>query len=450
MEYNINDVDLNISRKIDKNTCEKYKIIPIKEVKNTIIVLCCKEEDEAKEYLRFIYNTEIVLNEINIEKYEYLRNIIFKVENENFQNDLLCNAIDRRASDIHFEPNENEVNIRYRINGGLILINKILLSEYTTLASKIKLQGNMDISEKRKPQDGKILITYKEINYDLRISSIPVVYGEKIVIRILYSNNFNYTLENLYFSQKKLNLIRKIVSLKKGLVLVNGPTGSGKSTTLYTILKEINKEDINITTLEDPVEAIIPNINQMSLNKKLDINFSNGLKNILRQDPDVIMVGEVRDEETAKIAVRAAITGHKVYTTVHTSTPREVFFRLEDMGVKSYLLRDSIVGIISQRLIKILCKNCKKEDKKNKYKELKLYEKVGCTKCNYSGYESRKLISSIYLLDKNYNELNIYKDKLCLSNIGMKEDLEELLNIGDISFQDYKNFMKGESLDEYL
>ncbi|AOR24945.2 pilus assembly protein TapB [Clostridium taeniosporum] len=356
----------------------------------------------------------------------------------------------RNASDIHFEPHEKEVDVRYRINGGLILVNKMLLSEYITLASKIKLQANMDISEKRKPQDGKILINYDNNNYDLRVSSIPVVYGEKIVIRILYSNNFNYRLEDLYFSKEKLELVRKIMSLKKGLVLVNGPTGSGKSTTLYTILKEINKEDINITTLEDPVEAIIPNINQMSLNKKLDINFSNGLKNILRQDPDVIMVGEVRDEETAKISVRASITGHKVYTTIHTSTPREVFFRLEDMGVKQYLLRDSIVGIISQRLIKTLCKNCKKEDTKNSYKGIKLYKKIGCSYCNYSGYESRKLISAIYFLDEKYDELNIYKDKSCLSNLGMKEDLESLLKIGEISFEDYISFMKGEGLDEYL
>lgn len=326
----------------------------------------------------------------------------------------------------------------------------MLLSEYLTLASKIKLKANMDISERRKPQDGKIIINYNDNNYDLRVSSIPVVYGEKIVIRILYSENFNYKLEDLYYSKEKIELIKKIMSLKKGLVLVNGPTGSGKSTTLYTILKEINIEDINITTLEDPVEAIIPNINQMSLNKKLDINFSNGLKNILRQDPDVIMIGEVRDEETAAMSVRASITGHKVYTTIHTSTPREVFLRLEDMGIKPYLLRDSIVGIISQRLIKILCKNCKKEDTKNTYKGIKLYKRASCSKCNYSGYESRKLISAVYFLDKEYDEIDIYKDKYCLSNIGMKDDLEELLKRGQISYEDYVRFMKGEGLNEYL
>ncbi|KFX55563.1 pilus assembly protein TapB [Clostridium botulinum] len=450
MEYKIRDVDVSISRRISKKISDKYKVIPIKQEKNTTIVLGYEIKDEAEEYLRFIYNNKIILKEISKQNYDYLRDIIFKVEDEDIENTLIYNAILRNASDIHFEPCEKEVDIRYRINGGLILVHKMLLSEYLTLASKIKLKANMDISERRKPQDGKIIINYNDNNYDLRVSSIPVVYGEKIVIRILYSENFNYKLDDLYYSKEKIELIKKIMSLKKGLVLVNGPTGSGKSTTLYTILKEINIEDINITTLEDPVEAIIPNINQMSLNKKLDINFSNGLKNILRQDPDVIMIGEVRDEETAAMSVRASITGHKVYTTIHTSTPREVFLRLEDMGIKPYLLRDSIVGIISQRLIKILCKNCKKEDTKNTYKGIKLYKRTSCSKCNYSGYESRKLISAVYFLDKEYDEIDIYKDKYCLSNIGMKDDLEELLKRGQISYEDYVRFMKGEGLNEYL
>lgn len=178
--------------------------------------------DEAEEYLRFIYNNKIILKEISKQNYDYLRDIIFKVEDEDIESTLIYNAILRNASDIHFEPCEKEVDIRYRINGGLILVHKMLLSEYLILASKIKLKANMDISERRKPQDGKILINYDHNNYDLRISSIPVVYGEKIVIRILYSENFNYKLEDLYYSKEKIELIKKIMSLKKGLVLVNG------------------------------------------------------------------------------------------------------------------------------------------------------------------------------------------------------------------------------------
>nr|WP_081603986.1 ATPase, T2SS/T4P/T4SS family [Clostridium saccharoperbutylacetonicum] len=208
-----------------------------------------------------------------------------------------------KASDIHLEPQKNCVFVRYRINGTLVLVHKIEHKEYAVLVSKIKVKANMDITEKRKPQDGKIVVTYNNLKYDLRISSIPVVYGEKIVIRILYCDNFAYKLEDLGFTEDNVKLIRKIISIKNGLILACGPTGSGKSSTLYTILKELDSKSLNITTLEDPVEILLPNINQMSLNKKLNIDFSNGLRSILRQDPDVIMIGEIRDEETANMVV---------------------------------------------------------------------------------------------------------------------------------------------------
>ncbi|AGF56415.1 type IV pilus assembly protein PilB [Clostridium saccharoperbutylacetonicum] len=201
------------------------------------------------------------------------------------------------------EPQKNCVFVRYRINGTLVLVHKIEHKEYAVLVSKIKVKANMDITEKRKPQDGKIVVTYNNLKYDLRISSIPVVYGEKIVIRILYCDNFAYKLEDLGFTEDNVKLIRKIISIKNGLILACGPTGSGKSSTLYTILKELDSKSLNITTLEDPVEILLPNINQMSLNKKLNIDFSNGLRSILRQDPDVIMIGEIRDEETANMVV---------------------------------------------------------------------------------------------------------------------------------------------------
>lgn len=449
-EYEIRDVDISIARKIDSDICEKYRVIPLKKQEGKILVLSYNASEESKHYLRFIYNTDIILKEVTKENYEYLKDVIFKVDSKDLDEYLIYNAIDRGASDIHFEPKQNEVDIRYRINGSLVLVHKIFLSEYLTLSSKIKLRANMDISEKRKPQDGKIVINHKSVKYDLRLSSIPLVYGEKLVIRILYCETFNYKLKSLGFSKDKVEVIRKMMALNTGLIIVTGPTGSGKSTTLYTILKEINKEDVNITTLEDPVEAVIPNINQMSLNKKLGINFSTGLKNILRQDPDVIMIGEVRDEETAHMVVRAAITGHKVYTTIHTATPREVFFRLEDMGVKPYLIRDSLIGIISQRLVKTLCKKCKREDKETFYKGNKVYKKVGCKLCNYSGYSGRKLVSSVYFLGREYGTEKIYNDRKCLSNISMKNDLESLIENGEIPYDDYLKFIEGEGLSECI
>lgn len=297
---------MKTAKNLKKEICEKYKVIPIKENLNEIIVLAYEITEEAKEYLRFIYNKNIVIKEIEEKNYENLKNIIFGREDRALEDVLIFNAIKDKASDIHLEPQKNCVHVRYRINGSLILVHKIDASEYITLASKIKLKANMDITEKRRPQDGKIMVEYNEIKYDLRVSSIPLVYGEKIVIRIMYCDNFDYKLEDLGFSEDQIKIIRKIISLNNGLILVNGPTGSGKSTTLYTMLNEIDSKFLNVTTLEDPVEIVMQNINQMSLNNKLDITFSNGLRSILRQDPDVIMIGEIRDEETANMAVLLA------------------------------------------------------------------------------------------------------------------------------------------------
>ncbi|MBC2438031.1 Flp pilus assembly complex ATPase component TadA [Clostridium saccharobutylicum] len=264
--------------------CETYKIIPISDRETEVIVLACDIKNGADEYLEFIYNKKINLQSIEEKNYEKLKEIIFGIEDRNLEKTLIFNAIKSKASDIHFEPHKTYVDIRYRINGSLILVHKMEIREYATLVSKIKLNSNMDITEKRRPQDGKIIVNYNNAKYDLRVSSIPLVYGEKLVIRILYCDNFNYKLEDLGFSYDEIEIIRKIISMNNGLVIVNGPTGAGKSTTLYTILREIDSRVLNITTLEDPVEVVMDNVNQMSLNRKLDIDFSTGLRSILRQD----------------------------------------------------------------------------------------------------------------------------------------------------------------------
>lgn len=406
--------------------------------------------DEAREYLRFMYNERIILSEISEYNYEHLKNIIFGAERKRLDEILIFNAIRDNASDIHLEPKDNYVDVRYRINGSLILVHKIDKDEYTAIASKIKLKANMDITEKRYPQDGKIIISYNDAKYDLRISSIPLIYGEKLVIRILYCNKFTYTLEDLNFSKEQIKIIRKIISLNNGFVIINGPTGAGKSTTLYTILKEINNSNLNITTLEDPVEVIVPNINQMSLNKKMNIDFSTGLRSILRQDPDVIMIGEIRDEETAKIAVRASITGHKVYSTIHCKSPKEVYIRLQNMGIKSYEINDSLIGIISQRLVKTLCDDCKEVDTHRYNNEYVVYKKCGCKLCNYSGYSDRQLVSSVcFLEDRNKKKIEeLYEDDSYLSNENMKQDLKALLVKGKIPYEDYLDFLDGEGMYE--
>ncbi|WP_243250973.1 GspE/PulE family protein [Clostridium sp. D43t1_170807_H7] len=323
--------------------------------------------------------------------------------------------------------------------------------EYIAILSKMKISSNLDITEKRKPQDGKITFRYSEKDYDLRISIIPIVYGEKAVIRILYGNVFNYSIDKLNLTHNQKKKLKYIMKVNTGLTIVNGPTGSGKSTTLYCMLQELNKDEVNISSLEDPIEAVIPGINQMNLNKTLNIGFAEGLRSLLRQDPDIVMLGEIRDEETAEMAVRAALTGHKVYSTIHTRDPREVYFRLEDMGVEKYLIRDSLVGIISQRLIRLLCNKCKSKigEKIIDKEKREVFKRCGCMECNYTGYSGRALVAAIHVIDnKMKNDIkNIYNNTDILSNIEMIENLNDLLKNGDISIEDYENFIEMEGID---
>lgn len=370
---------------------------------------------------------------------------MFSGEEDDLELDIIKKAISLGASDIHIEPRESDVIIRLRTDGILSIERKIKINEYNVLLSKIKIKGNMDITEKRRPQDGKYSIVLNSSEYSLRVSTIPIVYGEKLVIRILYGMVFNYTIENLNLNMTQIKKLKRIMSLKNGLVIVNGPTGSGKSTTLYAMLQYINRDEINITTLEDPIETIIPGINQMNLNRKANITFANGLRNILRQDPDVIMVGEIRDEETAEIAVRASLTGHKVYSTIHTKTPRDIYLRLEDMGIKPYLIKDSLVGIVSQRLIKILCDDCKSKIKTIDIdgNNIDLYDKCGCIKCNNTGYKGRAMIAAIHIINSN-----IFQEIKSLNNDEMIDGSICLLKNGYITQEDFKDFIIMEGFNE--
>ena len=430
---------------IDKGICERYNIIPVREDENNIFLLGFNVNEEQLDYLKFYCRKNIVFEKVSKENFHEIKNMIFGYQDGNLEDSIIFKAIDDNASDIHFEPQSGWVNIRYRINGSLILVHKIQNEEYLRILSKIKLMSGMDIAEKRKPQDGKFIIQYNDKKYDLRVSTIPVVHGEKIVIRILYCDNFNYNLESLGFTEDKIKKIRNIISVKNGLVIICGPTGSGNSSTLYTLLKELDAKELNITTLEDPVEVQMPEINQMSLNKKLGITFAVGLRSILRQDPDIIMIGEIRDEETAEMSVRASITGHKVYSTLHCKSPEEVFMRLENMGLKSYLINESIVGVISQRLVKRLCSKCKEVDNEKTFKNHKLFKKCGCKLCKYTGYEGRQVVSSVCSFTSGFNKSS--KEYDSLSNKSMVDDIENMLINGLISYSDYIEFIKGERLN---
>ena len=308
-------------------------------------------------------------------------------------------AVRQRASDIHIEPMEEYIRVRYRIDGVLQNKAKYNISVLQAIIARIKIIGGMDISEKRKPQDGRITQIVDHVEYDIRVSILPTVFGEKVVMRLTAKMALTREKSQLGLKPYELEQFDHIISNPHGILLVTGPTGSGKSTTLYTALSELNTNHVNIITVEDPVEANIDGINQVQVNPKADLTFASALRSILRQDPDIIMIGEIRDQETAAIAVQASITGHLVVSTLHTNSAASSITRLEDMGIESYLIADSVIGVIAQRLVRRLCPNCKKpkeatvEEKKfmgqDVDKNIMIYEPCGCAKCDNTGFKGR-------------------------------------------------------------
>lgn len=312
---------------------------------------------------------------------------------------MIDQAVRQRASDIHIEPMERQVRIRYRIDGALYEKANYNIRLLPAMVARIKIIGGMDISERRKPQDGRITQVVDRREFDIRVSILPTVYGEKVVMRLTSKNALTREKSQLGLRADELKKFDHILSNPHGILLVTGPTGSGKSTTLYTALSELNKEDVNIITVEDPVEANIDGINQVQVNNKANLTFATALRSILRQDPDIIMIGEIRDQETASIAVQASITGHLVVSTLHTNSAASTITRLADMGIEPYLIADSTIGVIAQRLVRRLCPECKKPKKADPEElemlmlepdaDVTVYEPCGCTKCDGTGFRGR-------------------------------------------------------------
>ena len=312
---------------------------------------------------------------------------------------IIEQAARQRASDIHIEAMQNKVRVRYRIDGALYEKSSYDIHLLPAIIARVKVIGGMDISEKRKPQDGRITIIVDRKEYDIRVSVLPTVFGEKVVMRLALKHAMTMSKSELGLKPNELKVFDHIVSNPNGIILVTGPTGSGKSTTLYTALSELNEEDVNIITVEDPVEVNVDGINQVQVNTKAELTFANALRSILRQDPDIIMIGEIRDAETAGIAVQASITGHLVVSTLHTNSSAATITRLIDMGIESYLIADSVVGVIAQRLVRRLCPHCKKarlataQEKEllhvDPETDVTIYDKVGCPQCADTGYRGR-------------------------------------------------------------
>lgn len=391
------------------------EVIPYIERKNRIIytIESYYDNEITKEALKK-FNKEHILNEkvLNISK-EFSKHEIENSPIVRITNSIIGGAISENASDIHFEPFEDKVTIRYRIDGVLKVKSKIAKEIYPSICTRLKIMSDMDISNKLVPQDGKFEFEVDNKKVDCRISSIPTIYGEKIAVRILCNKNEDISIEFLNLSNDESELINKIVNHSNGIVLVTGPTGSGKTTTLYALLNEINSEERNIITIENPVEYTIKGINQVNVNYKAGLSFAAGLRSILRQDPDIIMIGEIRDEETAEIAVKAAITGHLVFSTLHTNSAPSSIERLKNMNVPSYLTSDALVAVIAQRLIREICPYCKEEYYPS-VEEMeflgidncyKLYRSTGCARCNDTGFKGRRAIFEIMYMNSGHKKL---------------------------------------------
>lgn len=463
--FDLQDAEIpeEILRLVDRRIAHLYKIIPIK-VENDLLYVAIHDplniyalddirlatgfeikplladEELISEKLDIYYEKEIepepepepeeefdieiemekVKEEIEIEvrKEEQVEKTINISDVENapivrLVNMIFKSAIDRRASDIHIEAYEDCVMIRFRIDGQLVEAMRQDKKIQQILVARIKIISGLNIAEKRIPQDGRIALKINNKDYDFRVSTLPTMHGEKVVIRVLDKEGFNKSKNELGFFDDDLVKFDNILAHPHGIVLVTGPTGSGKSTTLYTALRELCKPNVNIMTVEDPVEATIRGINQVQVNTKTGMTFASALRSFLRQDPDIIMVGEIRDKETADIAIRSAITGHLVLSTLHTNDSVSTINRLIDMGVEPFLIATSLVGVLAQRLVRRLCLKCKEESALKDHEmeilgvgeEVKIYRPVGCPECNNTGYKGRIAAYEIFTITSEIREL---------------------------------------------
>ena len=469
-----NDGTVNVAMLDPNNTeaLDALKFISIRHKTNTKIYLVSRSDfyDAVKQYKKVDDELENVLKNVDqqiISKEQNLKKetgsrkierITGEAPISKIVNIVLTHAVEGRASDIHIEPNENELRVRYRLDG--ILHNSLVLPKKITpaITSRIKILANLKIDETRKPQDGRFRFTLSKEgslgkSVDLRVSTFPTVNGEKVVMRILDTSSNISTLENLGIWKNGLRIINDNISKPFGIVLVTGPTGSGKSTTLYAMMKILNKEGVNVVTLEDPVEYFMVGINQSQIRSEIGYTFSSGLRSILRQDPDIIMVGEIRDKETAELATHAALTGHLVLSTLHTNNAIGVIPRLIDMGVEPFLISSSLNIAIAQRLVKKICSHCKKEmpaslsmekiirkelenvpdDQKkdlNIKKGLKLFHGEGCKECKQSGFSGRIGVYEVLLMtpelesimSSNISDAEISKEAERQGMVTMKQD----------------------------
>ncbi len=450
------EIDKEIVHLISEEVARRYKAIPFGKSRDDKIMVAIADPTDivAIDFLRnFIPNLKIYVSSYesilrNIEKYYAMETTVkeavkemsgggaIEVEKEEVRevelsideakslaetapiirlmNQIITEAITSNASDIHIEPQKRFLRIRYRIDGVLRDTMNLPKNIQPGLISRAKIMANLDIAERRRPQDGRINLKFRGREVDLRVSVLPGIFGEKVVLRILDKEKSLIPLEQLGFSEESLEIFKKLIKQPYGMILITGPTGSGKSTTLYAILRILNTPEVNILTVEDPVEYQLDGITQVQVNPKINLTFANALRSFLRQDPDIILVGEIRDRETAQIAMEAALTGHLVFSTLHTNDSFSAPTRLIDMGIEPYLIASSLIGVTAQRLVRKICTECKEEYKPNKFilKQIGIedyegvfYKGKGCIQCGNSGYKGRIAVQEILKIDDTIREM---------------------------------------------
>jgi general secretion pathway protein E len=383
------------------------------------LILCIGQREEIRTAIDRLYGTaareaeEQSRDGISIgdgfeEDLEHLKGLAQEAPIVRLVNVLISRALDMRASDIHFEPFERSFQVRCRVDGVLFDLDQPQKTMQSAIVSRLKLMANLNIAERRLPQDGKIKIRFGNREVDIRVSSVPTIYGESVVLRLLAQESVEYDLANLGIDSKDLAYVENLIERPYGMILVTGPTGSGKTTTLYGVLKKLNTVTRKIITVEDPVEYQINGINQVQVKPQIGLTFASALRSLVRQDPDVLLIGEIRDKETADIAIESALTGHLVLSTLHTNDAPGAITRLRDIGIESFLMADSLLSIMAQRLIRLLCPYCKTEDEAREGdrkriseilpdlpESLTIYRNKGCERCGYTGYKGRQAIFEV-------------------------------------------------------
>ncbi|MDD5091589.1 MAG: ATPase, T2SS/T4P/T4SS family [Candidatus Wallbacteria bacterium] len=462
---NIFIMDPHITRLVSRNICNEFKLFPLLKVKNSLYVAMADPldssvirniEESTGCHIRPLVSTESEIMQtivqyydnwqphssksvkdeiLGLEIFDQAAKLSIEIE-KSFQelsneksigdertvsrlvNITIMKAVQVKASDIHIEPQQEDIRIRFRVDGILHEVMSLSDEIKDNLASRVKIMAELDIAEKRAPQDGRITLSKAGKNVDIRVSTYPSIFGEKIVLRILDKTSALISLEEAGFNKVNLDHFKEIIHKPNGIILVTGPTGSGKTSTLYAALTEINSMDTNVITIEDPVEYHIPHITQAQIHPKAGFTFAAGLRSILRQDPNIIMVGEIRDLETAETAIRAALTGHLVFSTLHTNDSAGAMTRLVDMGVEPFLVSSSIIGVLAQRLVRKICPYCKVKARSNPvlYRQMELdtkeefFEGRGCQACNFTGYIGRTGLFEFLLPTDEVRKLVIFKE----------------------------------------